>query len=116
MSISSKISKLRAAAWQMDSKKRRKKAMEDFGLDNPGYEAGTKVISAVTNVPLDRLLLKMQNIDAAMDEETEWWQSVAMLAGWPEWQIKGKQNYVEASSKRKNKSSFGSTSFGSSSF
>ena len=85
--ISSKISKLRQAAWQMDSKKRRKKAMEDFGLDNPGYEAGTKVISAVTNVPLDRLLLKMQNIEAAIDEETEWWQSVAMLAGWPEWQI-----------------------------
>jgi hypothetical protein len=74
----------------MDSKKRRKKAMEDFGLDNPGYEATTKVISAVTNVPLDRLLLKMQNIEAAMDEETEWWQSIAMIAGWPEWQINPK--------------------------
>ena len=47
-------------------------------------------MSAVTNVPLDRLLLKMKNIDAALDEETEWWQSVAMMAGWPEWQIKGK--------------------------
>ncbi len=88
--ISSKISRFRAAAWQMDSKKRRKKAMEDFGLDNPGYEATTKVISAVTNVPLDRLLLKMQNIEAAMDEETEWWQSIAMIAGWPEWQINPK--------------------------
>ena len=86
--ISSKISRVRGAAYQLDSKKRRKKAMEDFGLDNPGYEAGTKVISAVTNVPLDRLLLKMKNIDAALDEETEWWQSVAMLAGWPEWQVK----------------------------
>ena len=85
--ISSKISKVRQAAWQLDSKKRRKKAMEDFGLDNPGYEATTKVVSAVTNVPLDRVLLKMKNIEAAMDEETEWWQSVAMLAGWPEWQI-----------------------------
>ena len=29
----------------------------------------------------------MQNIEAVIDEETEWWQSVAMLAGWPEWQI-----------------------------
>tara|TARA_R110001592_G_C12960866_1_gene732280 strand:- start:56 stop:922 length:867 start_codon:yes stop_codon:yes gene_type:complete len=101
--ISSKISKLRTAAWQMDSKKRRKKAMEDFGLDNPGYEAGTKVISAVTNVPLDRLLLKMQNIDAAMDEETEWWQSVAMLAGWPEWQINPKEKSFEANKKKKTK-------------
>jgi hypothetical protein len=99
--ISSKISKLRTAAWQMDSKKRRKKAMEDFGLDNPGYEAGTKVISAVTNVPLDRLLLKMQNIDAAMDEETEWWQSVAMLAGWPEWQINPKEKSFSVNKKKK---------------
>ena len=89
--ISSKISRVRGAAYQLDSKKRRKKAMEDFGLDNPGYEAGTKVISAVTNVPLDRVLLKMKNIDAALDEETEWWQTVAMLAGWPEWQIVDKK-------------------------
>ncbi len=99
--ISSKISRLRAAAWQMDSKKRRKKAMEDFGLDNPGYDAATKVVSAVTNVPLDRLLLKMKNIDAALDEETEWWQSVAMLAGWPEWQIKGKPSKKSSKPKRK---------------
>ena len=99
--ISSKISRLRAAAWQMDSKKRRKKAMEDFGLDNPGYDAATKVVSAVTNVPLDRLLLKMKNIDAALDEETEWWQSVAMMAGWPEWQIKGKPSKKSSKPKRK---------------
>ena len=99
--ISSKISRLRAAAWQMDSKKRRKQAMEDFGLDNPGYDAATKVVSAVTNVPLDRLLLKMKNIDAALDEETEWWQSVAMIAGWPEWQIKGKPSKKSSKPKRK---------------
>jgi len=101
--ISSKISRLRAAAYQMDSKKRRKQAMEDFGLDNPGYDAATKVVSAVTNVPLDRLLLKMKNIDAALDEETEWWQSVAMIAGWPEWQInpKDKSNTKDKKSKPK---------------
>jgi hypothetical protein len=101
--ISSKISKLRQAAWNLDSKKRRKKAMEDFGLDNPGYEATTKVVSAVTNVPLDRVLLKMQNIEAAMDEETEWWQSVAMLAGWPEWQINpdGRKDSAKPKPKKK---------------
>ena len=102
--ISSKISRIRGAAYQLDSKKRRKQAMEDFSLDNPGYEAGTKVISAVTNVPLDRVLLKMKNIDAALDEETEWWQSVAMLAGWPEWQIKpqNKSSQKKSLPKKKN--------------
>ena len=100
--ISSKISRVRGAAYQLDSKKRRKQAMEDFSLDNPGYEAGTKVISAVTNVPLDRVLLKMKNIDAALDEETEWWQSVAMLAGWPEWQIKPQNKSSQKKSLPKN--------------
>jgi hypothetical protein len=39
-----------------------------------------------------------------MDEETETWQSIAMILGWPEWQIKGKQNYVESPEVKKKKS------------
>ena len=89
--INSKISRLRQAAWAVDSKKRRKQIFEKgFSLDNPAYEASAKVISAVTNVPLDRVLSKYNNIDAALSEEAEWWQSVAMIAGWPEWTIMDK--------------------------
>ena len=43
----------------------------------------------------------MQNIDAAMDEETEWWQSVAMLAGWPEWRINPKEESFSVNKKKK---------------
>ena len=90
--ISSKISRLRAAAWQFDSKKRREE-MYDKGLslDNPAYLAGAKVISATTNVPLDRAMLKYDNVKGALEEETEWWQSVAMILGWPKWQLEQKQ-------------------------
>ena len=90
--ISSKISRLRAAAWQFDSKKRREE-MYDKGLslDNPAYLAGAKVISATTNVPLDRAMLKYDNVKGAFEEETEWWQSVAMILGWPKWQLEQKQ-------------------------
>mgnify|MGYP003664925006 CR=1 FL=1 len=90
--ISSKISRLRAAAWQFDSKKRREE-MYDKGLslDNPAYLAGAKVISAATNVPLDRAMLKYDNVKGALEEETEWWQSVAMILGWPKWQLEQKQ-------------------------
>jgi hypothetical protein len=93
--VSSKISKIRGAAWQFDSKKRRAEMFEKgFSIDNPAYEAGAKVISATANIPLDRVYSKVNNISGAMDEDAETWQTVAMLAGWPEWQIMPKQKEV----------------------
>jgi hypothetical protein len=86
--ISSKISKIRGAAWQFDSKKRRQEMFDKgFSIDNPAYEASAKVISATANIPLDRVYSKVNNISGAMDEDSETWQTVAMLAGWPKWQI-----------------------------
>ena len=86
--ISSKVNRLKQAAWQFDSKKRRQEMIDKgFALDNPAYEASAKVISAITNVPIDRLLLKMQNIGAAMSEETETWMDIALLLGWPQWTL-----------------------------
>ena len=58
-----------------------------FSLDNPAYESMAKVISATSNVPLDRLYGKINNIKAALSDEAEAWQSLAMVLGWPEWQI-----------------------------
>ena len=95
--IKSKLSKFRGAAYPFDSKKRRAEVFEKgFSLNNPAYESMAKVVTATTNVPLDRLYSKVNNLSAAMDDETETWQSIAMVLGWPEWQIKGRQNYVEA--------------------
>ena len=89
--ISSKVSKIRQAAWMFDSKKRREEIYDKgFALDNPAYEAAGKVISATTNLPVDRVYNKVNNIDAALAEDTETWESIAMLLGWPEWQIKPK--------------------------
>jgi len=89
--ISSKISKIKQAAYAFDNKKMREEIYtKGFSLENPAMMSGAKVVSATTNVPLDRLLQKYNNIDAALAEDTETWQSVAMMAGWPEWQIKAK--------------------------
>ena len=103
--ISSKISKLRQAAWHFDSKKRRKEIFDKgFALDNPAYEAAGKVISATTNLPVDRVYNKINNIDAAVAEDTETWESVAMLLGWPEWQIKPEpKSYKTGGYKSKNR-------------
>ena len=56
-------------------------------LDNPALSAGANIISATTNIPLDRALRKAQNIEAAMSDEAEWWQKTALLMGWPSWEL-----------------------------
>ena len=83
-----------------DSKKRREEIYDKgFALDNPAYEAAGKVISATTNLPVDRVYNKVNNIDAALAEDTETWESIAMLLGWPEWQIKPKPKSKSKSKK-----------------
>ena len=101
-SVKSKLGKFQSAAYPFDSKKRREEVFEKgFSLDNPAYESMAKVISATTNIPLDRLYSKVNNIDAALAEDTETWQSIAMLAGWPEWQIKPDKKDVIVSEEQK---------------
>ena len=56
-------------------------------LDNPALSAGANIISATTNVPLDRALRKAQNIEAATRDEAEWWQRTALLMGWGTWEL-----------------------------
>ena len=86
--VHSKISKFKQAAYPFDSKKRRQEMIDKgFELDNPAYEAFAKVVSAVFNIPLDRLVLKLNNIEGGLNEDNETWQRIAMLLGWPKWQI-----------------------------
>jgi len=100
----SKLSRLKQAAWHFDSKKRRQKIFDKgFALDNPAYEAFAKVISATTNIPLDRLYYKMQNIKEALNAENEYWQRLAMLGGWPKWQLEAPKNNKQVEEERKAK-------------
>ena len=96
--IKSKLGKFSSAGYPFETKKKRAEVFDKgFSLNNPAYESMAKVITGTTNLPLDRLYSKVNNLKAASDEETETWQSIAMVLGWPEWQIKGRQNYVEES-------------------
>ena len=86
--IDSKISRLKQAAWYFDSKKRRQEMFDKgFSLDNPAYMAFAKVIAATTNVPLDRALIKIENINDAFASDTETWMRIAILLGWPKWTL-----------------------------
>jgi len=104
--VSSKLSKINQAArayqWDKD-----KMMSEGFSFDNPAYLAGANVISATTNVPLDRAIRKVENVIAATEADKELWERLALLGGWPEWQIaideETKQNKPQP---RKTKSKF----------
>ena len=84
--ISSKIGKLKSAGRTWDWNK--KEIMEKgFSLDNPAYLAAGQVVSAATNVPLDRGIRKLQNLKDASDAENEEWMRVANALGWAKWEL-----------------------------
>ncbi len=84
--LDAKIRKLKSAAktfeWNMQDIKRK-----GWDLENPAYLAVSQIVSAFTNVPIDRVLRKGMNIAQAFDEETKAWQTVALLMGWSGWNV-----------------------------
>jgi hypothetical protein len=84
--VSSKLSKINQAArsYKWDKEKMKQKG---WSLDNPAYLAGANVISALTNVPLDRGIKKANNVVNATDSDLETWERLALLGGWQDWEI-----------------------------
>ena len=102
--IDSKVTKFRSAlrtfSWNAEEIRER-----GFDLKNPAYLASGQVISAFTNVPMDRVFRKINNVRAAGRADTEAWQSLALLAGWSEWElgVKDPDKYVKKKKKKEKK-------------
>jgi hypothetical protein len=81
-----KIGKVRAAgrSYSWDKKEMKEKG---WSLDNPAYLANANIISAASNIPLDRVIKKIDNITASTGANLSFMQRVALLAGWSEWQL-----------------------------
>jgi hypothetical protein len=84
--ISSKASKIKNAlrSYEWDKDEMYEKGL---ALDNPAYLAAGNIVSAATNVPLDRAVKKVTNVKNAMDEDLQLWQRIALLGGWSEWEL-----------------------------
>ena len=84
--ISSKLSRINQAArsYQWDKEEMRDKG---FAIDNPALLAGANVISATTNIPVDRVVKKTNNIVQATTQDLEAWERIALLGGWQDWEI-----------------------------
>tara|TARA_R100001015_G_C4634294_1_gene200532 strand:+ start:976 stop:6912 length:5937 start_codon:yes stop_codon:yes gene_type:complete len=92
--ISSKVSKIRSALYSLDYEL---DEMKEAGvsLDNPAYMAAANVISASTNIPIDRALRIIDNYRTAVAEDTELWQRIALILGWSSWEIGVEDNDKE---------------------
>ena len=98
--INSKLRKLVSAGKTFTYKQSKEKVFtEGFSLDNPAFLAAGKVISAGTNLPADRIVLKMDHIYTAMQPETELWQGTALMLGWGEWEL----GMIEKQTKKESK-------------
>ena len=64
-------------------------AIDEMGLNinNPGFNALANVVSATTNIPLDRAVSKIQNILLAADDETSAKEAIGLLLGWNPWDL-----------------------------
>ena len=66
-----------------------KEVIPEMGLDldNPATLAIANVISAFTNIPTDRAVMKVNNIRDASMGDFEGWERIAMLMGWNKWNL-----------------------------
>jgi len=84
--VSSKLSKINQAArsfkWDKDEM-----INGGWGLDNPAYLAVGNVVSATTNIPMDRGVKKINNLIKASDSELDTWERLALIGGWQDWEI-----------------------------
>jgi len=84
--LDSKVTKIRSALYTLEYEG--DKMLEGgVNLNNPAAMAGAQVISATTNVPMDRALRIYDNIRGAVAEDTETWQRIALLLGWSTWEL-----------------------------
>jgi len=84
--LGSKVQKisggLRSFSWNMKDIKDK-----GFSLDNPAYLAGAQITTGLTNVPLDRVVKKINSMRGLVSEQSSLWQKVALGLGWSTWDV-----------------------------
>ena len=84
--LGSKVQKIRGGLRSFSWNKKEMKE-KGFSLDNPSYLAGAQVVTGLTNVPLDRVAKKINNVRGIVNEESALWQKVALGLGWSTWDV-----------------------------
>ena len=104
--VDAKFRKLKSAAKTFTFNRKEMKR-RGWSIDNPAYLAVAQVISAVTNAPVDRVLMKVNNLRQASDESVRMWTRVALVMGWSGWNFGlpywGRQSTIDREAKEDEK-------------
>jgi len=76
--------------------------MDALDIDNPQWSAYTNYIEGVTNVPVNRLYNKTQNVRSSLDNENSAFHRILMFLGWSRYNL-GVEQKKEAKKKQKQK-------------
>jgi hypothetical protein len=84
--------------------------METFDIDNPQWSAVTSYTQALTNLPLNRLYNKTQNVRQALNNDHSAWERSLMFLGWSQYNLDIENKKMEkikedVKGKKKNKKS-----------
>ena len=83
------------------------KKMETFDIDNPQWSAYTNYVEAGTNLPLNRLYNKTQNVRQALNNDHAAWERTLLFLGWSQYNLNltnEKMDAIKKSTKKKKKS------------
>jgi len=61
--------------------------METFDIDNPQWSAVTNYVQTFTNLPLNRLYNKTQNVRQALNNDHSTWERTLMFLGWSQYNL-----------------------------
>ena len=98
-----KARKLVNAEKTLNYNKKTIEEMETFDIDNPQWSAVTNYVEATTNVPLNRLYNKTQNVRESLDNQHSAFERALLFSGWSKWNLG-----IEDVEKSKKKQGFGS--------
>jgi len=82
-------------------------AERGFNLDSPVWSVVGNLVAGFTNIPMDRLVKKINNVQASLDRRNEAWKRIAFAMGWNTWDLKAAPNEsheqikIEAKERRK---------------
>ena len=68
-----------------------KNTYSEFDPSNPNAKAYLGMVGTVTNIPIDRIIAKMENIQTVLDSNRENWQRVSAAFGTPLYQTQTKE-------------------------
>ena len=60
---------------------------QGVSIKNPAVKAVGETVSAITNIPLDRAIRKIDNVNSAITKDLEFYQRLALMSGWSEWDL-----------------------------